>query len=242
MVTMDALNTELAFSFARFAEGFDEHIRRSIRGYVDLLSDCVGLSEYFVEDGTIVFDIGCSTGTFLYEILRKNRDRCPATRYIGIDIEDNFSKYWPDSRSDLVSLLVADARTFQIPENCSFVTSIFSLQFISPRERQTLINNIYRSLIPGGALIIAEKTLSGLSRLNDMLTSIYYEFKRQSFTEEEILAKERSLRSIMKLWTEEQILNSLQAAGFARANVQCFWRNHNFAAFIALKNVTGVAP
>jgi hypothetical protein len=84
-------------------------------------------------------------------------------------------------------------------------------------------------------LIIAEKTLSRLSRLNDMLTSIYYEFKRQSFTEEEILAKERSLRSMMKLWTEEQILNSLKVAGFAGTDVQCFWRNHNFAAFIGLK-------
>jgi tRNA (cmo5U34)-methyltransferase len=232
---MDAPNTELAFSFARFAEGFDEHIRRSIRGYVDLLSDCVGLSEYFVEDDTIVFDIGCSTGTFLREIWRRNRDRCPATRYIGIDIEDKFSKYWCDSDIDPVSLLVADARTFQIPKKCSFVTSIFSLQFISPGERQAVINNIHDALIPGGALIIAEKTFSRLSRLNDMLTSIYYEFKRQSFTEQEILAKERSLRSMMKLWTEEQILSSLEAAGFASTNMQCFWRNHNFASFIALK-------
>src|SRR5271170_8115959 len=84
---MDASSTELSFSFARFAEGFDEHIRRSIRGYVDLLSDCVALSEYFVEDGTVVFDVGCSTGTFLREVSRKNRDRCPNARYIGIDVE-----------------------------------------------------------------------------------------------------------------------------------------------------------
>jgi hypothetical protein len=49
------------------------------------------------------------------------------------------------------------------------------------------------------------------------------------------LSKERSLRSMMKLWTEEQILNSLNAAGFAGIDVQCFWRNHNFAGFIALK-------
>ena len=232
---MDTSSTELNFSFARFADGFDQHIRRSIRGYVDLLSDCVGLSEYFVEDGTIVFDIGCSTGTFLHAISRKNHDRCPTTRYIGIDIEDKFSKHWHESDIDRVSLLVADARTFQIPEKCSFVTSIFSLQFIAPRERQMVIDKIYHELIPGGALIVAEKTLSKLPGLNDMLTSIYYEFKRQSFTEAEILAKERSLRSMMKLWTEEQVLNSMMAAGFATTNVQCFWRNHNFAAFIALK-------
>ena len=130
------IHTELNFSFARFAEGF-EHIRRSIRGYVDLLSDCVSLSEYFIEDGTIVFDIGCSTGTFLREVWRKNHERCPTTRYIGIDIEDKFSNYWREA--EIVSLLVADVRTFQFPEKCSFVTSIFSLQFISPRERQMML-------------------------------------------------------------------------------------------------------
>ena len=137
---MDAPNTELSFSFARFAEGFDQHIRQSIRGYVDLLSDCIALSEYFVEDGTVVFDVGCSTGTFLREIWRKNRDRCPNTRYIGIDIEDKFCNYWHEPNNNCVNLLVADARTFQIPEKCSFVTSIFSLQFIPPRERQTIVD------------------------------------------------------------------------------------------------------
>ena len=61
---MDAPNTELSFSFARFAEGFDQHIRQSIRGYVDLLSDCIALSEYFVEDGTVIFDVGCRPALF----------------------------------------------------------------------------------------------------------------------------------------------------------------------------------
>ena len=232
---MDAPNTELSFSFAGFTKEYDQHIEQSIRGYVDLLSDCIALSEYFVEDGTVVFDVGCSTGTFLREIWRKNRDRCPNTRYIGIDIEDKFCNYWHEPNNNCVNLLVADARTFQIPEKCSFVTSIFSLQFIPPRERQTIVDQIYSALVPGGALVVAEKTLSKLPRLNDMLTSLYYEIKRQSFTEAEILAKERSLRSIMKLWSEEELVNSMIASGFSATNLQCFWRNHHFAAFVALK-------
>jgi tRNA (cmo5U34)-methyltransferase len=109
---------------------------------------------------------------------------------------------------------------------------IFSLQFISPRDRQI---KIYNALVPGGALVVSEKIFYKLPRLNDMLTSIYYEFKRQSFTDAEILAKERSLRSLMKLWSEQQILNSIMAAGFASTSVECFWRNHNFTGFIALK-------
>ena len=77
--------------------------------------------------------------------------------------------------------------------------------------------------------------LHKLPRPNDMMTSLYYEFKRQSFAEEENLAKERSLRSIMKLWSEEEVVNSVIAGGFSATNLQCFWRNHNFAAFVALK-------
>jgi len=83
--------TELGFSFARFAKGFDQHIRQSIRGYAELMSDCMGISEYFVENETTVFDIGCSTGAFLYAVRDRNEARCPSARYIGIDIETSFT-------------------------------------------------------------------------------------------------------------------------------------------------------
>ena len=86
--------SRLAFSFARFAEGFDDHIRKSIRGYSELLEDCVAMSEYFVENETSVFDIGCSTGSFLFRIWEKNRERAPQAKYVGIDIEPNFAASW----------------------------------------------------------------------------------------------------------------------------------------------------
>jgi tRNA (cmo5U34)-methyltransferase len=226
---------ELGFSFARFAEGFDQHIRQSIRGYADLLSDCVALSEYFIEDATVAFDIGCSTGTFLREVRNKNHARCPRARYIGIDIETKFGKNWEKMRQAGLELNVADIRSCSIPSDCSFVTSIFSMQFIPEADRQRVTDQIYRSLLPGGAMIVAEKTLSRMPKLNDMLTFIHYDFKRRSFTEAEILEKERSLRSIMKLWSEQQIVDSIAAAGFATEKVQSFWRNHNFTAIIALK-------
>ena len=232
---MDQDRAELSFSFARFSNQFDEHIRQSIRGYADLLSDCIALSEYFIENDTSIFDIGCSTGSFLFGLRDKNHERCPRAHYIGIDIEPSFSSHWEGMCAENLSLQIGDVRSFQTPQNCSFVTSIFSLQFISERERHKIIENIYRALIPGGALIIAEKTHSNLSKLNDMLASVHYDFKRRSFTEAEIMAKSRSLRSTMKLWSEPQILTSLTTVGFRSVNVQSFWRNHNFTAFIALK-------
>ncbi|HXP74681.1 MAG TPA: methyltransferase domain-containing protein [Stellaceae bacterium] len=232
---MDRSGEELGFSFARFADGFDRHIRQSIRGYADLLSDCAALSEYFVENGTVVFDIGCSTGSFLREVWSKTHERCPEARYIGVDVEPSFRSFWQGAQADNMELQLADVRSYPIPGNCSFVTSIFSLQFIPEGERQKVLDKIYQALLPGGALIIAEKVFCKVPKLNDMLTFIHYDFKRRSFTEAEILAKERSLRSKMKLWTEPQVIGSLASVGFAPDNVQCFWRNHNFAAFVALK-------
>jgi len=235
MSAVDRSDAELSFSFARFSDGFDEHIRRSIRGYADLLSDCVALSEYFVGNDAVVLDIGCSTGSFLGNVRSRNHNRCPRARYIGVDIEANFAPYWQEESRGDIEFRVADIQSFPIPRSCSFVTSIFSLQFIPEGARQNIVNQIFQALVPGGAMVVAEKTLCNSSKLNDMLTFIHYDFKRQSFTEAEILAKERSLRSLMKPWSEQQITNSFAAAGFAPDKTQCFWRSHNFAAFIALR-------
>jgi hypothetical protein len=45
--------TKLQFSFANYAEDFDRHIERSIRGYGNLIEDCVELSQYFIENDTV---------------------------------------------------------------------------------------------------------------------------------------------------------------------------------------------
>ena len=57
------------FTFAHREEGFDEHIENSIRGYSNLINDVVSFSRYFVEDGTNIIDIGCSTGKMTKLIL-----------------------------------------------------------------------------------------------------------------------------------------------------------------------------
>jgi tRNA (cmo5U34)-methyltransferase len=222
----------LLFSFAAYAEDFDDHIRKSIRGYDDLIADCLRISEYFVEDHATVLDIGCSTGTLLRCLRDQNGARAPCARYVGVEIEERFSPHWDDAEIEYV---ISDIRDYSIPDNCSYVTSLFSLQFVAERERGSILERVHDKLVPGGGLVLAEKTLSRCAKLQDMLTFIHYDFKRKHFTEVEILEKERSLRATMKLWTEDQILQSLVLAGFLREQIQCFWRNHSFAAFLALK-------
>jgi hypothetical protein len=46
----------------------------------------------------------------------------------------------------------------------------FSIQFIAERERQKIIEQIYRGLVPGGAFLVAEKTVSQCAKLHEILT------------------------------------------------------------------------
>lgn len=223
----------LAFSFSNFAQGFDDHIRKSIRGYGGLISDCVRISEYFIENHTTALDIGCSAGTFLRQLHEYNKNRVPDVRYLGVEVADSFSQYWTEPEIEWV---ISDIRNYTMPSDCSFITSLFSFQFIAEKERPNLFERVHKNLVPGGALVLAEKTLSPCAKLQDILTFTHYDYKRRYFSEVEILEKEKSLRSMMKLWTEAQIVQSLQKAGFREERVQCFWRNHSFTAFLALKS------
>lgn len=233
---VDANDTkDLKFSFARFADGFDDHISKSIRGYSGLLDDCVGISQYFVEDRSCVVDIGCSSGNLLGKLVKHNREHAPHASFVGLDVEESFSSQWKALEALAVQILVCDVRDYVFPDNCSFVTSIFSLQFIPSRDRLAVMKKVHEALRPGGALFIAEKILIENSKIAEIVRSIYFEFKSQHFSESQILAKEQSLRHQLKPWTETKLLQALEQSGFNPDDISPVWQNHAFKGYLAIK-------
>ena len=225
------------FTFAHREEGFDEHIEKSIRGYSQLMEDVISLSRYFVEDGTNVIDIGCSTGKMTKALIDYNLDHSKEARYVGLEIAEGFQKDLKKRLEELkyyidVEFLNDDARYYNY-KNCSLVTSIFTLQFMPKKDRKEVISNIYRGLHDGGAFIFSEKTICENALVQDMITFNYYDYKRKTFTTEDIMDKERTLRHMMKPNTWEEISDMLCDAGFS--NIQPFWRNHAFVGAIAIK-------
>jgi len=217
------------FTFANSLEGFDNHIYNSIRGYDCLWNDVLKLSEYFVEDHTNIVDIGCSTGKLLQRMQEQN-SFCECT-YIGIENEKNFFSELLKKKSYKFRLHLDDVRKFNF-YNCSLITSIFTLQFLPIKDRETLFQSVYNGLNFGGAFIFAEKVFCENPRIQEMLTFMHYEYKRQYFTSDQILDKEKELRHLLKPNTELEILDMCAKMGF---NVTPFWRNHNFIGFIAIK-------
>ena len=222
------------FTFAHRDEGFDNHIDKSIRGYSTLHDDIVKMSRYFVENDTYVVDIGCSTGKTLAAMYDQNKDFAEDATYRGIDYADGFVADMDKRSEDYPALWLTqgDVRDYEF-DNCSLVTSIFTLQFMPRKDRQEVLNRIYDGLNPGGAFIFAEKTYSCSSKVQDMLTFMYYDFKRDSFDPDDIMDKEQTLRNMLRPNTWSELNEMLSEAGFE--SVQTFWQNHLFVGAIAIK-------
>jgi tRNA (cmo5U34)-methyltransferase len=179
------------FTFATSEEGFDNHIENSVRGYTNLWNDVLSLSKYFVEDYTEVVDLGCSTGKLLKAMIKQNHKHIPQARYTGIEIEEDFFKDYEKDLDEYPQLnyFKGDVREYDF-QNCSLVTSIFTLQFMKPKDREEVINKVYNGLNKGGAFIFSEKTFSCNPKVQDMMTFMFYDHKRKNFTDAEILDKE----------------------------------------------------
>jgi len=226
------------FTFATSEEGFDTHIDQSVRGYSNLWTDVLKFSEYFVEDGTCVVDIGCSTGKLLKSMKEQNDKFAPKCFYKGIEIEEDFFPKLIDEEN--LKFWKGDVRSFDWVTgavNCSLVTSIFSLQFMPKTNRQQIIDRIYEALVKGGAFIFSEKIFSIDSQLQEMMQFCYYDYKRQFYSAEELLDKEVNLRHMMKPLTYSELLEMVEKAGFE--SVQPFWQNFNFVGIIAIKKSQG---
>ena len=219
------------FSFSAVANNFDEHINSSIRGYNHLRDDVVGISKHFIINDTNVVDIGCSAGTMLKRIKDYN-SQAPTANYVGIEINDDFKQHWIEDEPYL-SYKVEDVRDSTQLSNMSLAISLFTFQFIVERDRLTLMQKIYDNLEDGGAFITAEKIYSQNAKVQNMFEFLYYDFKKQNFSEKEILDKEQELRHLAKLTTENLLMTQLRSIGFR--GIQTFWRNHNFIGVIAMK-------
>jgi tRNA (cmo5U34)-methyltransferase len=223
------------FSFGDHAPKFDHHIRSSIPAYKNgLLPACVSLSRRFVQPGTRVIDIGCSTGHLLASIRRANQAARPDIQYAGIDIEPGFAVHWHRLRARNLHFEVRDARTHQGFVGMSLAISLFTIQFVPPADKLPLLKRIYNGLVEGGALVVAEKTFADTARLQDALTFPYYDYKiGRGFSPADILEKERSLRGKMTLWTEAELRAALSQVGFRE--IEPIWRSFVFVGFLALK-------
>lgn len=215
-------------------EIFDSHVRKSVPLYDNFHKTIGDLSEWFVEENTNVYDIGTSTGEGLNSLISHHKNK--KINYIGIDNSaDMIEKAKVNLKDYNITLINGDITNTDVCiTNASLVTSILTLQFISQRKREKVIQKVYDGLNKGGALIIVEKIVGNNARFDEMFIELYHDFKLSSgLTEEEVFTKSRAIRGVMSPNTVQENIDMLQNVGFK--DVDIFFKWCNFAGFVAIK-------
>lgn len=220
----------------KVARVFDDMVARSVPYYDEIQRLQVDLAVEFLPDReSLVYDLGCSTGTTLN--LLASHPRCPkAVRFVGLD---NSAAMLKEARAKLgdgkrVELLEADLNAGVELRPCRIVFLNWTLQFVRPLYREALVRRIHDALEPGGALFLSEKVLLSNSFLNRLYIEHYLRYKRaRGYTDVEIQRKREALENVLVPYRLEENRVMLERAGFP--TIDPFFRWLNFACLLAVK-------
>jgi len=216
---------------------FDDMIRRSVPGYATVIGMTKVFAEHYAQPNSVCYDLGCSLGASTLA-MRKGiiHSGC------GIVAVDNSaamvkqcSEVVAMDKSDVpVEVVCADIRDVAI-ENASVVVMNFTLQFLAPDQRDTMIQKIYDGLRPGGVLLLSEKISFDDTDKDAFETDMHHEFKKfMGYSDLEVAQKRKSLENVLLPDTLDIHRKRLKQAGFSKTFLwfQCF----NFMSLAAFKN------
>lgn len=220
---------------ADVAAVFDDMLIRSVPFYKESQSLTRRFALNALSEGGIVYDLGCSTASLLLEIER-SIEKKGDVRLIGID---NSSAMIEHARKKVeaygsgIELFEGDILEFPY-ERAQVIISNYTLQFIRPLVRDTLVRTIGDALNEGSVFIFSEKVVSEDPKLNKELIDCYYDFKKvQGYSEYEIVQKREALENVLIPYTMNENIQMAKNNGFKTCEVLFRWAN--FATFIAIK-------
>jgi tRNA (cmo5U34)-methyltransferase len=229
----DAISADKGrWSFSgKVSKTFDEHVDRSVPFYKEGHQLIVDMQEYFLQEESVCYEIGCSTGS-LTKLLSENNTN-EKTKYFGIDNVKEMIEVAETKNIKNAEFLVEDIATYKL-NNSDLILSYYTIQFIKPQLRQDVIDKIYNSLNWGGGFFLFEKVRANDARFQDYLNSSYNEFKlRNNFTESEIFSKTRSLNGVLEPFSSQGNIDMLKRSGFK--DIICIFKYLNFQGFLAIK-------
>jgi tRNA (cmo5U34)-methyltransferase len=227
---------DFAFTDA-VADVFPDMIRRSVPGYETIISLLGVIARQYIQANSHVYDLGSSLGASTLSVYQQTNVK--DVSYYCVDnspamvqrCEKALTRHMPTAQLHFVC---DDMQAVDI-QQASLVLLNFTLQFIPPEKRAAFLQQIYAGLLPGGALVIAEKLRFADVEQQQLQTDLHHEFKRANgYSELEISQKRSSLENVLIPDTLEEHKARLEKVGFETVIVwfQCF----NFAALLAVKS------
>jgi tRNA (cmo5U34)-methyltransferase len=222
----------------RFDKGatkiFEGHIRKHTPFYEEMHRMITELSDWFLRDSSIVYDLGTSTGEGIRRIYERHSDK--KLKFVAVDKSEEMVNKAKNNLSQVpnVEFHVHDLnKTFTI-KNASVVLSILTLQFLEPNSRPRLLKEVFDGLEFGGAFILVEKVLGNTPKFDEIWTDLHHDMKRRKgLNDEEIAIKRQSLRGILLPYSFGKNMQLINEAGFQ--DVDIFFKWYNWIGIVATK-------
>lgn len=209
-------------------------INRSVPLYADVQRVIPLLIGALPPDTVRIVDLGCSTGTSLIRLAQALPGR--QLELIGVDNSQPMLDKFTEKLDALnlqgcSNIVCSDIQSFEF-NDASVVLMNYTLQFIQPEDRLAMLTRIRQRLQPGGFLLISEKVSHDHPGMDQLLTELYFDFKRRNgYSELEIARKRDALENVLVPLTVDQNIDLLQQAGFGKTEVLLKW--FNFTTLLA---------
>ncbi|HVL00103.1 MAG TPA: carboxy-S-adenosyl-L-methionine synthase CmoA [Dongiaceae bacterium] len=218
------------------ARVFPDMIRRSVPGYDAVIAMLGVFANHYVRPHTRAYDLGCSQGAATLALRR--HIQVPDVTLVAVDnapamIERCRQNIAADLSPSQVELRCEDIQQTPIA-NASLVALNFTLQFLPPDQRDTMVRKIADGLLSGGVLVLSEKICFAEDAQQALFTGLHHDFKRlNGYSDLEISQKRQAIENVLIPETAEQHSQRLLQNGFSQ--VQCWFQCFNFASFVAVK-------
>lgn len=217
------------------ARVFPDMLRRSIPGYSTLLQLIGVLARQVVKSDTYVYDLGCSLGAVTLSVRHALGDR--KANLVALDnspamVERCQELINADNGACPVDVILGDITALELQQS-SLVVLNFTLQFAPPATRFQILKRISEALVPGGALILSEKTTSTEPRLNAFFTETHDAFRESNgYSRMEMSRKREALEQVLVPDSAEHHLAQLKAVGLEPVE---WFRCLHFVSWVATK-------
>jgi tRNA (cmo5U34)-methyltransferase len=215
------------------AANFDAHVSKSVPLYYEGHRLVTDLSDYFVGNDSVVYEIGCSTAALTKKLAQHHASK--KARFIGLEIEQDMSDIAARNCAGManVEIRCGDATQWDF-EPSDLIVAYYTVQFVPPKHRQALVDRLFRSLNWGGALMLFEKVRAPDARFQDMVSQAYVDFKLDNgYSPDEIVTKARSIRRVLEPFSTQGNVDMLKRAGFV--DVMTVMKYLCFEGFVAIK-------
>jgi tRNA (cmo5U34)-methyltransferase len=221
------------------ASVFDDMITRSVPFYAEQQRMIAEIARVLLQPGTLLYELGCSTGATLIQVVRAVGADVHA---VGYDSSTAMLARAADAvahagLSERIALEHGDldrpAETVALAD-AGVVVLAWTLQFVRPPRREALVRWIYDALPCNGALVVADKVLPRGAEMGEFFTARYFDLKRRNrYSEDEIARKRAALDDVLIPYGIDENLALFRRAGFE--TVETFFQWYNFAGFLCVK-------